>query len=178
MSLAPVTPPGITPPPLKAYNLARAVLAQTSAYLADLGVDPPANAYVYAKGNMPVAICDTLVVTWISNYWGTAGTAEQNLPVVQLVGRVIEFSVWVFRCIHEVTGQGQQILEAYNPADEDTDAQVILTDAWALPKAIKLAHDAGLFGDYAQGMTIGRCQPIEAEGGVAGCVLDVTFEMS
>lgn len=179
MSLLPATPPGITAPPLKAYNLAKAVLGQTSAYFTQLGVTPPANAYVYAKGNMPVAICDTLVVTWTSNSWGYAGGPDQAAtPVVQLIGRVIEFSVWVFRCIHEVTGQGQQLLQAYSPVEEDIDAQVILTDAWVLPKALKLAHDAGLFGDYAQGMTIGKCLPIEAEGGVAGCVLDLVFEMS
>lgn len=163
--------------PTNLYDLSHALLAGVGAELTTLGVTTPATAYVNGKGTLPVALCDSLVVGWGRVDFGFPGSGENRGQVrLQIRGRVAELSVWIFRCI-TTFGQGYTGLD-FDPVAEDADALTILTDAYCLPKAIWTVRQAGVLGDYATGMTIGPCLPVEPQGGIAGSVVDLTVELS
>jgi hypothetical protein len=158
------------------YGLAGSLLQAVNVYFGEQGVPTPTTQYVNGKGVTPIAICDTMVVGWSQVYWGTPGYGEQQLPVKQQQMRSADLQVWIFRCVATlVDGAAGLTLDL---AAEIADAETIMTDAYLLPKAVKVAHGDGTFEDYCSGLSIGRCVPIEPLGGIAGVQMDVFVELS
>lgn len=158
------------------HDLAGQLLQAVAIYFGEQGVQPPTTQYVNGKGVTPIAICDTMVVGWSQVYWGTPGFGEQQLPIRQQQMRSADLQVWIFRCVSTlVDGAGGLSLDL---AAEVADAETIMTDAYLLPKAVRMAHAEGTFADYCSGLSIGRCIPVEPLGGIAGVQMDVFVELS
>jgi hypothetical protein len=59
----------------------------------------------------------------------------------------------------------------------DTDARVIMADAFTMLQGAANAMRKGTFGDFTTAATIGPAVPIQAQGGLGGSMLTVVVEL-
>lgn len=167
--------------PTNLYDLAHQLLAAVEAGFVNADVPAPTLSYVCGN-NVPVAIADSLAVSWVRIFHGTPGQPDKPYPAKTLfVPRSCTLAVWCFRPLYDVlTGEGQTlILSTENTAQMEADAQTIMTDGYIIPKAIVVAHSAGLLGvDSGAPVAMGDVIPLAASGGVGGCRAEIHYDLT
>ena len=166
--------------PTNLFDLCTALLAAcVDIYEGYDGITAPSLQYVYGAGE-PVAACDQLVVAWQATKPNTPTFAENPMWVNPVMSRRANLVIMAYRCLTDIPqGGGFEVTDPEPvPARATYDAQAIMTDAYILPKGIVAAHYAGTFGNFASGLAIANVVPIQADGGVGGCRLDIEAELS
>lgn len=122
----------------------------------ELTAEPPERQYI-AHGK-PAVDCEQLVV-YVSRLYAGLPAAEQPGIICEPI-RVIEVAIEAHRCYPVLDGGG-------NPPDADTltaASLALASDSWVIRRA---AEQFTMLGVANKG--IGALQPIEPEGGFAGC---------
>ena len=167
--------------PTNLFDLATDVLDAALTAWPSAGLVAPSVAYVYG-GASPVAMCDSVVVTYTRIFHGMPARADAPYPSKAMAApRSVTLCVWCFRCLTDTLyGEGVQVSDSatVSVVNATADASTLMTDAYILPRAIVAAHAAGQIGhDYAGVLGIGDVVPLAASGGVGGCRFELSLEL-
>lgn len=162
------------------YDLAARVLSVIEAGYAAAGV--PIQETRYLSQGKPIAGCDSLVVTWGDVSPGPPAPTPGETQIVNPISasysliRHAALHVWSFRCLTATPQSAADMTNVNTPA-EAVDARVVMTDGYLIPKLLAAAKFAGSFGDYATEVSLGPCQPMEANGMIGGCFMEVRIAL-
>lgn len=163
--------------PTNLYDTAAALLGAVVTAFANAGVSIPSEQYVTAV--LPVAMCDTVAVTWDNIQSGWPGQQQAPGPMTPASTYFCVLSVWIFRCLSAVPeGTGQQAGVAPTVAQFQADALQIMTDAFTLYRGLRIAKYQGWYKDFTQAIELGPCIPVAADGGMSGVSMTVTLELT
>ena len=164
--------------PSNLFDLAKSLLVAADSALVEVGINPPELQYVHGPGR-PAVTCDELVVSWEGIFPGVPGDTATTRLIDRVMPRNARLQLWCFRCLADASGgEALQLTEAPDVAQVTYDAEAIMSDGYVLTRGVAAAHYSGEFKSFADGLSIAQCVPVEAAGGVGGCVLTIEAELS
>lgn len=156
------------------YDLADTLKTAVAAAFVAGGVSLPSRQYVTT--GTPVGDCDSFVVSWNRVFFGTPAN-EQDPGFVYAsaaVTRSVVLSLTIFRCIKTLDEDGA----TPTTTEMANDARTVMTDAYTLHKVVAALKAAGTFRGICESIALGPCTALEPEGGMAGCTMSISAELS